>query len=79
MTFSKVNETYGMSIERIVSLIMNDIPRPEKVIEDFDLIFELIERDKFEEAKEIIQKLKKNMKTDPEIMRAESLIRMRQM
>ncbi len=79
MTFSKVNETYGMSIERIVSLIMDDIPRPEEVIENFDVIFELIERDKLEEAKEIIQKIKKNMKTDPEIMRAESLIRMRQM
>jgi len=71
----KVDESYGMSIERVVRLIMDEDSRPQEVLDDLDQLFELIERKKIDEAKELIFSMKKYMRRDPEIMRAEMLIR----
>ncbi len=75
LSYRKPDETYGMSLDRIVELIMNDECRPESVKESLDTLFELIERGKIEEAKKLVRELKQDLKTDPEIMRAEMLIR----
>ncbi len=73
---SRPQESYGMSIDRIVELVMDDYSRPDKTRKELFHLFELIERKKIDKAKELICVLKKDMPTDPDIMRAEKLIRM---
>ncbi len=75
MVHEKPEECYGMSVDRVVELVMDDVSRPEIVRNDLDNLFELIERKKIKLAKELIADLKKDMGTDPELMRAEMLIR----
>ena len=75
MVHEKPEECYGMSVDRVVELVMDDVSRPQIVRNDLDNLFELIERKKIKLAKELIADLKKDMGTDPELMRAEMLIR----
>ena len=75
MVHEKPEECYGMSVDRVVELLMDDVSRPEMVRNDLDKLFELVERKKLKLAKELIADLKKDMGTDPELMRAEMLIR----
>jgi len=75
LSYKKVNETYGMSLDRVVKLLMDDESRPESVEYKIEKLFELIERKKLEEAKELISILKVDMPTDPDILRAEMFIR----
>ncbi|OQX24339.1 MAG: hypothetical protein BWK80_21335 [Desulfobacteraceae bacterium IS3] len=79
LNYTRADETYGMSLDRIVELVMDDESRPDQVREDLDKLFELIERSKIDEAKKLIASLKKDMKTDPDLMRAEMLIRREEM
>jgi predicted ATP-binding protein involved in virulence len=79
LSYSKVDETYGMSLDRVVELVMDDESRPDLVRKDIDKLFELIERKKFTKAKELLTSLKEGMETDPELMRAEMLIRREEM
>ena len=73
---TRPQESYGMSIDRVVELLMDDYSRPDESREKLERLFELIERAKFEEAKNLVYSLKQNMPSDPDIMRAEMLIRM---
>lgn len=75
IVYEQPDETYGMSIDRIVELVMNDESRPDTVRNDLDKIFELIERNKIQDAKNLIAILKEDMPTDPELLRAEMLVR----
>ena len=75
----KTSETYGMSLDRIVTLVMDDESRPMLVSNQLDKIFELIERKKLTEASQLIKNLKKDMPTDPELMRAEMFLRREKM
>jgi len=75
LSWTKPEESYGMSIDRIVELLMDEDVRPSEVKDKIDNLFELIERNKFLKAKETVSELKKHLKTDPEILRAEMLIR----
>jgi predicted ATP-binding protein involved in virulence len=79
MSSKKISETYGMSLDRVVKLIMDDKPLPDDVINRLDDIFEAIERDKLLEAKKLIADLKQDMPKDPELLRAEMLIRRSEM
>jgi len=79
LNYRKAEETYGMSLDRIVELVMDDESRPVSVRDDLDKLFEFIERRKLVEAKQLLSKLKKDMQTDPELMRAETLIRREEM
>jgi len=79
LCYSKPEESYGMTIDRVVELIMDEDIRPSNVKKQIDKLFELIERNKLSEAKEMESKLKKYLKTDPEIMRAEMLIRKKEL
>ncbi|WP_161944594.1 AAA family ATPase [Sedimentisphaera salicampi] len=68
---------YGMSIDRVVELVMDDEARPKEISEKLSSVFRLIEWKKFDQAKSILNELKKDMPSeDPEIMRADTLIRM---
>lgn len=75
----KTGETYGMSLDRVVELVMDDESRPNPVRDKLDKLFELIERKKLIEAKELVSSLKKDMQSDPELMHAEMLIRREEM
>ena len=75
LLFKKIKETYGMSIERVVENIMDDEARPIIVQKDIDQIFEFIESRELKKAKELVLILKLDMPNDPEILRAEMLIR----
>ena len=79
MTCSKVDETYGMTVDRVLELVMDDESRPVAVRQALDKLFEMIERRKFPEAKKMIASLKGDMPTDPELMRAETLLRREEM
>ncbi len=79
LQYTKAEETYGMSLNRVVELVMNDESRPNSVQHDLDTLFELIEREKFSRAKQLVASLKKDMQSDPEILRAEMLIRRQEM
>lgn len=75
LSLKKIKETYGMSIERVVENIMDDEARPIIVQKDIDKIFEFIEFRELKKAKELVAILKLDMPNDPEILRAEMLIR----
>ncbi len=75
LSYSKPEESYGMPIDRVVELIMNEDVRPKEVQKNINILFELIERNNVLEAKKLIKTLKTYLKTDHEIMRAEMLIR----
>ncbi len=75
LSWKKPDESYGMSIDRIVELLMDEDVRPNEVKDKIDNLFELIERNKISQAKKTVSKLKKYLKSDPEILRAEMLIR----
>ncbi len=75
LNYTRADETYGMSLDRVVELVMDDESRPDQARKDLDKLFELIERKKLDEAKKLVSSLKKDMKTDPDIIRAETLIR----
>jgi predicted ATP-binding protein involved in virulence len=79
LTYSEADETYGMSLDRVVELVMDDESRPDLVKNDLDKLFELIERKKITKANKLLTSLKKDMRTDPELMRAEMLIRREEM
>lgn len=75
LKYRKIKESLGMSVERVIELIMDDSARPEKFQKDLDILFELIERKRIKDATQLLTELKKDLKTDPEILRAELLIR----
>ncbi len=75
LNYRKIEESFGMSVERVIELIMDDSARPEKIQKDLDKLFELIGRKRIKDAIELITVLKNDLKTDPDILRAELLIR----
>lgn len=54
---------------------MDDEACPDAVRKDFEQLFEQIARKEIDAAKSIVEKLKKDMPYDPDLMRAEMLIR----
>ncbi len=78
LTYDKPEESYGMTIDRIVELLMDEDIRPSDIKNKIDLLFEFIERNKLEDAKKILSELKQHLKTDSEIYKAEMLIRKRE-
>lgn len=73
--YYKPEETYGMDVNRILKCVMDKPSRPQFMQDKINILFELIEREHFQEAKNLIFELKKDIPSDPEIMRAEMLIR----
>ncbi len=71
----KPDESYGMSIDRVVELVMQDYSRPDNVREKLENLYILIERKRLDEANRLLDALKVDMPTDPEVIRAEIIIR----
>ena len=78
LTYEHPQESYGMSIDRVVELIMDEDIRPKDVTKKIENIFEHIERNRLNEAKKLLAEIKIYLKTDPEILRAEMLIRQKE-
>ena len=78
LSWTEPDESYGMSIDRIIQLIMDEDVRPNDVTRKIENLFEYIERNKLGEAKKLLEELKIDQKTDPEILRAEMLIRQKE-
>ncbi len=51
LNYARTDETYGMSLDRVVELVMDDESRPDQIRKNLDKLFELIERKKLDEAK----------------------------
>ncbi len=75
MTYKKPEESFGMSVDRVVELIMDQDARPSETKKNLNNLFELIERNKIDDAKKVLKELKKYLKSDSDILRAEMLIR----
>jgi len=74
------SESYGKTVERILEDLMGlDTTRPEIVEEALRRIFDLIDSRKLEEARESIAKLEKQIGEDPELVKANVLIKRKEL
>ncbi|MCD4846063.1 MAG: AAA family ATPase [Methanosarcinales archaeon] len=76
----KPTESYGKNVDRVLEDLMGlETTRPDEV--DFDLksIFETIDAGKLEEARRQITNLMKKIGADPELVKAEVLIKRREL
>lgn len=75
LAYHKPKISYGLTLNRIVQLIMDDIERPEHIKQSINLIHELIARNDTEEASELLSILRDKIIDDPELLKAEKYIR----
>ncbi|MCI5147525.1 MAG: hypothetical protein D3923_18820, partial [Candidatus Electrothrix sp. AR3] len=69
------DESYGMTMDRLLELVMDEESRPNKEIrEQITTLFEHLSRDEFEQALELVKILKKDIPNDPAMIRAEILL-----
>ncbi|MDM8552472.1 AAA family ATPase [Desulfobacterales bacterium HSG2] len=75
VTYQKPDESYGMTMDRILELVMADESRPaEPVREQLEALFEHISRKEFDNAYDIVKSLKSEIPTDPDLIRAEMIL-----
>jgi len=73
--YEKPDESYGMTMDRLLELVMEEVARPAAPIhEQIEILFECISRKEFDKACDIIKSLKKEIPTDPDLIRAEMLL-----
>ncbi|MDU9048367.1 MAG: AAA family ATPase [Candidatus Electrothrix sp. Rat3] len=69
------DESYGMTMDRVLELVMDEESRPNrKVREEIESLFEHISREEFDKASDLINTLKQDIPTDPDVIRAEMLL-----
>jgi predicted ATP-binding protein involved in virulence len=69
------DESYGMSMDRVLELVMDEESRPnKKVREHIENLFEHISRGELDKASDLIKTLKQDIPTDPDVIRAEMLL-----
>jgi predicted ATP-binding protein involved in virulence len=74
------SESYGKTVERVLEDLMGlETTRPEKVKEALRQIYELIDSRKLEEARESIAELEKQIGEDPELVKANVLIKRKEL
>lgn len=67
--------SYGQTVERILEDIMGlQTTRPQIVQQNFDLIYDLIDKKEYTRARNMIASLKTELVSDPELHKAETLI-----
>ncbi|MCP4697359.1 MAG: AAA family ATPase [Gammaproteobacteria bacterium] len=75
ITYEKPDESYGMTMDRLLELVMEDVSRPaESIREQLEILFEHISRKEFDKTSDIVKSLKKDIPTDPDLIRAEMLL-----
>ncbi len=76
MVAEKPNESYGKNVDRILEDLMGlPTTRPDSVKEHLHEIFLSIQKNKINKAKDLIGALKKEIGDDPELVKAEVLIK----
>lgn len=77
---ARPSESYGKTVERILEDLMGlDTTRPEIVKEALRRIYELIDSQKLEDARESIAQLEKQIGEDPELVKAYVLIKRKEL
>ncbi len=77
---ARPSESYGKTVERVLEDLMGlDTTRPEIVKEALRRIYELIDSQKLAEARESIARLQKQIGEDPELVKANVLIKRKEL
>lgn len=72
-------QTYGLDASSIIELEMNQIPRDEKVENELNQLFELIDDENTIEASKLLESLKLLLGSEfPDLIRAETMIKFQQ-
>ena len=70
----KPDESYGMTMDRLLELVMMDESRSAgSVRKDLETLFDHISREQFDKARQIVERLKEDIPTDPDLIRAEMI------
>lgn len=73
-------ESYGKTVERVLEDLMGlETTRPDDVKDDLRTVYEHIDSRKFKEARELINKLKERIGDDPELVKANVLIKRKEL
>ncbi|MBC2698058.1 MAG: AAA family ATPase [ANME-2 cluster archaeon] len=76
----KPNESYGKNVDRVLEDLMGlKTTRPEEVASELDSIFKTIDTGNKEDAQKKIAKLKLKIGADPELVKAEVLMKRREL
>ena len=80
ITAQHPSESYGKTAERILEDLMGlETTRPAVVKTDLQSIYELIARNQLDEARQKVAHLKSRISSDPELVKAEGLIRRKEL
>ncbi|MDQ7073624.1 MAG: AAA family ATPase [Gammaproteobacteria bacterium] len=72
----KAGESYGKTVERVLEDLMGLVTtRPDEVEEQLQRLFEMVDTECFSEARVLISELISEIGTDPELVKAEMLMR----
>ena len=76
----KPNESYGKNVDRVLEDLMGlETTRPNEVDSDLSRIFKTIDAGKLEDARSQITNLRQKIGADPELVKAEVLIKRREL
>ena len=80
ITAQHPSESYGKTAERILEDLMGlETTRPTAVKTDLQAVYELIARNQLDEARQKVAHLKSRISSDPELVKAEGLIRRKEL
>ena len=75
IVYEKPDESYGMTMNHLLELVMDEESRPaEDIRKQMEILFENISRKKHDDAFQLLKTLKEKIPTDPDLARAEMLI-----
>ena len=72
---ARPDSSYGQKVDRILEDAMDVPARPDDTLEKISRLFLAIEERKLEEARQLLDRLKREIGSDPELVRADFLIR----
>ena len=80
LILNEASESYGKTVERVLEDLMGmDTTRPKQVDHDIKEIFRQINDGNLQQAKQAIQALEKSIGADPELIRANILIKRKEL
>lgn len=69
-----LSEAYGQSYERLLEDVFGVATRPDEIQAELDELFDLIQRERIQEAQDKLQELRRRIGTDPDLVRAGFLL-----
>ena len=80
ITAQRPSESYGKNVDRILEDLMDlDTTRPTQVSNDLHRIYEMIDSNDLDEAKQQIATIRQKIGDDPDLVKAEVLIRRKEL